>query len=250
MTTSAYAMAIQEKLNKERTWTERWKREDASTWEERALSREGHTGVVTDKRAYSPRVRTTLDFDRELRGKSGYRRPKLVEELPSGSTRFVVQPPATPRQPWTTRTWTPIALPPLAATPQPPAEPSAGDAKGVDVDTIHAHLRQLAKLFAHPQLGDEARHEFGELQKLLPVRTALAPCPRFASDARRCCASAPWHAVLARFHEPPACRDGGAAAAPIADDDAEPLPADGRLRPRGAAGPLALPHQGQAGGLP
>ena len=59
MTTSAYAMAIQEKLNKERTWTERWKREDVSTWEERALSREGHTGVVTDKRAYSPRVRST-----------------------------------------------------------------------------------------------------------------------------------------------------------------------------------------------
>lgn len=175
--TSSYANAMTEKLQKERAWTERWKTEDVVDWRPRAISREGHTGVVMDARPYSPRVRTQVDFDQTARATAGYRRPKLIDSLPSGSTQFVVQPPATPRQSWTLRSWTPVrsgtglgALPTLSSSSRHTAaskeEPDADAA--LPVEKIHAHLAQLAKLFSHPALGAEARHEFAELRKMLP----------------------------------------------------------------------------------
>ena len=167
--TSAYLHALAEKLVKEAAWSERWKQEDPGQWRARANSREAHTGVVMDKRPYSPSVRTKTEFDSMVRGKPGYRHPKLIEDLPSGSTQFVVQPPATPRQGWTCRSWTPVRSGASLAATLPPLPPSTPRQSTVNfADKIHAHLAQLAKLFFHPTFGDEARHEFAELQKLLP----------------------------------------------------------------------------------
>lgn len=165
--TSTYMNAMTEKLTKELAWTERWKTEDVQDWRPRALSREAHVGVVMDKRPFSPRVRTRVDFDRALRCAESYRHPKLVDSLPSGCTQYVVQPPVTPSQDWSVRLRTP-----LRSLSQVHGSPRARSSQGTDeqsyVAEVHRHLAQLAKLFSHPTLGREARHEFSELQKILP----------------------------------------------------------------------------------
>lgn len=179
--TSAYVNALAEKLVKEAAWGETWKAEDPGQWRQRAAIREAGTGITMDKRPYSPREWTVTEFDQLNRSTSGYRRPKLIEGLPSGSTQFVIQPPATPRQGWTCRSWTPVgsgealsaSLPPLPqSTPRPQSTSRQATVNFAESqppsDKIHAHLAQLAKLFSHPTFGEEARQEFAELQKLLP----------------------------------------------------------------------------------
>ncbi len=167
--TSSYMNAMTEKLSKEQAWSERWKTQRVEDWRSRALEREAWTGVVTDKRPYSPRVRTQVDFDQAVRSTSDYRHPKLVDSLPSGSTQFVVQPPATPRQKWSMRALTPIRSFPRLRSPRQVGARNGQDASALpSVEQIHQHLAELVKLFSHPTLGEEARHEFAELQKILP----------------------------------------------------------------------------------
>jgi len=167
--TSSYMNAMTEKLSKEQAWSERWKMQRVEDWRARALEREAWTGVVIDKRPYSPRVRTQVDFDQAVRSTSDYRHPKLVDSLPSGSTQFVVQPPATPRRDWSLRVRTPIRSVPRLRSLRQEGARNLQDANAQPwVEQIHQHLAQLAKLFSHPTLGKEARHEFAELQKILP----------------------------------------------------------------------------------
>ena len=167
--TAAMMNAMTEKLSKEMKWSERWKTQRTEDWRSRAIEREARTGVVMDRRPYSPRVQTQVDSDRAVRATASYRHSKLVDSIPTGSTQIVVQPPATPRQTWSIRSRTPVrSLPRVQFSSRDAATSEQYADEPPDVRRIHQHLAQLAKLFSHPTFGKEARHEFAELQKILP----------------------------------------------------------------------------------